>query len=99
MLVDCGFTKPLATIKSTDVSQLVKCASLHSTLLRIKSELDQFISGLHSSGVLEAIREYPSFFSPMFEFKGNVLTAGKYTVLCRKGMMFFHSSCAYLKRL
>lgn len=87
MLVDCGFTKPLATIKSTDVSQLVKCASLHSTLLRIKSELDQFISGLHSSGVPEAIRE---FLFTHFEFKGNVLTAGKYTVLCRKGTMFFH---------
>lgn len=85
MLVGCGFTNPLATIKSTDVSQLVKCASLHSTLLRIKSELDQFI---HSSGVLEAIREYPSFFSPMFEFKGNLLTAGKNTV-CRKGTMSF----------
>ena len=90
MLVDFGFTKPLPTIKSTDVSQLVKCASLHSTLLRIKSELDQFISGLHSPGVLEAIREYPSFFSPMFEFKGNVLTAGKYTVLCRLLRILFY---------
>ena len=61
----------------SDVSQLVKCASLHSTLLRVKSELDQFISGLGAAHVLDVIREYPDLFAPLFVYQGKCLTAGK----------------------
>ena len=79
ILLECGFTKPLATLKMKDVNQWVKCASLHSTLMRIKSELDQFISGLDAACVLHAIREYPDFFAPIFIYQGKALTAGKRT--------------------
>lgn len=77
ILLDCGFTKPLATLKMKDVNLLVTCASLHSTLLRVKSELDQFINGLDAAHVLHAIREYPDLFAPLFTYQGKGLTAGK----------------------
>ena len=76
ILLECGFTKPLATLKKNDVNQLVKCASLHSTLLRVKSEIDQFISGLDAARVLHAIREYPDLFAPLFVYQKKDLTAG-----------------------
>lgn len=89
VLVECGFIKPLATIKISDVPQLLKCASLHSTVLRIKSELDQFIGGLNTAGVLSAIRDHPELFSSLFVFEGHSLTAGEVAVLlCHVRFMY-----------
>ena len=70
------FTKPLATSKKNDVNQLVKCASLHSTLLRVKSEIEQFISGLDVARVLHAIRVHPDLFAALFIYQKKGLTAG-----------------------
>lgn len=66
VLTECGCTKPLAQLKLADVPQLVKSAALHSTILRIKSELDQFMAGLDEAGCLHVLQEYPSLFRPMF---------------------------------
>ena len=57
VLVDCGFTKPLVQLSLDDVSVLTKRTSLHCTLLRVKSELDQFMGGLHEAGVLDAMQK------------------------------------------
>ena len=40
-----GFNKPLAKLK------VIQSVALHSTILRIKSEIDQFTEGLHKAGV------------------------------------------------
>lgn len=93
ILLECGLTKPLATLKMEDIPQIVKSASLHSTILRIKSELDQFISGLESAGLLPAIRKYPDLFSPMFEYQGATLTAGEcWNNKCSAGLLPSHGS-------
>lgn len=66
VLLDCGFTKPLPQLKLGDVPQLVKSAALHATILKIKSELDQFMKGVNEAGCLHAIQEYPYLFHTLF---------------------------------
>ena len=65
-LFECGVTKPLAQLKVSDVSHLIISAALHCTILKIKSEIDQFMAGLDEAGTLHAIKEYPHLFYPMF---------------------------------
>lgn len=62
VLLDCGYTKPLSQLKVDDVPQLIKLAALHSTVLRIKSELEQFMAGISEAGCLHAIQEYSVLF-------------------------------------
>ena len=76
-ILECGFTKPLAKLKLCDVSHLIHSVALHSTILRSKSEVDQFKEGLHEAGTLHAIKEYPDFFYPMFvQSEAAVVDAG-----------------------
>ena len=74
VLLACGYTKPLATLKIADILQLLKNAVLLSTILKIKSELDQFVAGIEAAGVLSAIRNIPIYF-PVFS--GSALTTGE----------------------
>ena len=76
ILVECGYTKPLCTLKLNDVSQLIKNATLHSAILKIKSELDQFVDGIDEAGVLDSIRKYPDLFRPLFVSSGTTLSSG-----------------------
>ena len=79
VLLDCGCTKPLPQLKLDDVPKLIQCAALHSTVLKIKSELDQFMAGINEAGSLHVIQEYPSFFRPMFVASDtNLLNAGEF---------------------
>ena len=66
VLLECGFTKPLCTLKLNDVSPLIKNFALHSTILKIKSELDPFVDEINAAGVLQSIRKYPELFRPLF---------------------------------
>ena len=98
VLLDCGYTKPLSQLKLNDVPQLIKLAALHSTVLRIKSELDQFITGISEAGCLHAIQEYSALFIPMFVASDNIkLNAGdsydlKCTACCNKKQFFLQIS-------
>ena len=76
VLLECGYAKPLSKLKAIDVPQLIKNATLHSTILKIKSELDQFIDGLNEAGILHSIRQYPDFFRPLFVSSGTAISAG-----------------------
>ena len=44
----------------------MKSTALHATLLKVKAELDQFMTGLQEAGVLHAIQAYPNHFRPLF---------------------------------
>ena len=61
---------------------IIQSVALHSTILRIKSEIDNFSEGLHEAGVLHAIKEYPHLFYCMFvRLNSAVLDAGYQHVL------------------
>ena len=85
-LVDCGFNKPISKLTRDDVPHLLQSVALHSVILKVKAELDQFISGLDKAGVLTFIQKFPSLFQPMFVAShkqldaGNIFTGEK--VLC-----------------
>ena len=70
VLIDNGCCKGLAQLKKDDVRQLVRNASLSSTILKIKAELDQFMAGLDEAGVLHVIQKYPDLLRPMFVASG-----------------------------
>ena len=61
-ILGCGFNKPLAQLKMGDIPHLLRSATLHSTILCVKFEIDQFMEGFHEAGVLHAIKEYPHLF-------------------------------------
>ena len=79
VLVDCGFTKPIAQLTVQDIPQLVNSTALHVTILRVKAEIDQFMDGINDAGTLHAIQKYPGFFRPMFvASQANNVTVGKW---------------------
>ena len=49
VLLECGCTKPLPQLKLDDVSKFIQCSALHSTVLKIKSKVDQFMAGIHKA--------------------------------------------------
>jgi hypothetical protein len=65
-LIDCGYTRALTQLSVDDIPNIVKSTALHSTLLKVKAEMDQFMTGLQEAGVLHAIQAYPSLFRPLF---------------------------------
>lgn len=48
-----GFTKPIHSLKHTDVTQLIERLVMHTCIYERKAELDQLILGLKEAGVLD----------------------------------------------
>ena len=77
LLLETGFRKPLCLLVTDDKPNMKKAISDNHSLVKIKPELDQFLDGLKTLGVLEKIR-YPSLMSPLFTDQGKKeLSKGK----------------------
>ena len=76
LLESCGFRKPIATLTHRDVPLLIESVVLHVTLYHRKAELDEMIKGLQDAGVLDAIRNYPALFKPLFVKTTSPLSTG-----------------------
>ena len=59
-----GYTKPVVTLQDKD--EFLKAISLHAIVLASLHELDKFIQGLTTCGILELIRANPELFCPHF---------------------------------
>ena len=68
-----GYTKPVVTLQEKD--EFLKAISLHAIVLASLHELDQFIQGLTTCGILEMIRANPELFRPIFQLSKKKLTA------------------------
>ena len=77
-ILSCGYTKPIASLDVSDVPQLVRCVVLHKTILEVKGELDQFMSGLEEVQVLQYMQHHPGFFQPLFLSASSALTFGEF---------------------
>ncbi len=55
-LIDAGWSKPLVRLTTVDCSSLIKEVLLNCVILKIKAELDAFITGLEESSILIHIR-------------------------------------------
>ena len=94
-LIECGVTKPLAKLSLQDVDTVARTVALHTTILRVKAELDQFVCGLNEAGILDSIRAYPEFFRPMFVYQHEEITAGLILLLTALKILFSKNSPVY----
>ena len=49
-----------------DVPLLIKCIAVDNVIMKIKTELDQFLLGLGQAGVLTSIQRFPQLFRSLF---------------------------------
>ena len=52
-----GYTKPIVAFE--DKQEFIRCICLHQLILSTQSEIDQFIKGLMTNSILDAIRNNP----------------------------------------
>ena len=52
-----GYTKPVVAFE--DRQKFIRCICLHQLILSTQSEIDQFIKGLMTNGILNVIRNNP----------------------------------------
>ena len=52
-----GYTKPVVAFE--DKQKFIRCICLHQLILSTQSEIDQFIKGLMTNGILNVIRNNP----------------------------------------
>lgn len=76
LLLDCGFTKSPALVTLEDKISMVQAITLQHVILQCKGEADQFIEGIKSLGVLDAMRDYPDLFRNFFSLSKLKLTSG-----------------------
>ena len=69
-LVEAGFIKPTTLIRISDKEEIIRALTLHHTLLKSLSEVDQFGEGLRSSKVLDVLRRYSRYTKSFFTLQG-----------------------------
>ena len=68
VVYDSGFSLPITKVTIEDIPTIVRAVTLHSTLMPIKSELDQLTKGLEICGILPLIRKYPHVMKELFVY-------------------------------
>lgn len=84
-LISSGYCRATTTISLDDQEEILKSLSLHYTFLVRKAEIDQYVDGLNSLGLLKLIREKNVLFRKFFCIppKSVYVTAG-IVFLCYK---------------
>ena len=79
MVLEAGYSKPIASITLAGKADLTGTLIYHYTLYRNKAVMDQLKDGLSALGVLDAMMSYPDVIEPYFVHgKQPPLTAGIY---------------------
>ena len=79
MILDAGYSKPITTITSLGVDELVSTLTCHYTLYKNKAVLDQLKSGLNILGVYDAMHSHSDIIESFFVCgKQPPLTGGRY---------------------
>lgn len=76
LLLETGYSKPLAQLTIDDQKSIVSSITDYHCLTKVKAAMDQFIEGLDVGGVLGCIKTNPHQLKPMFCPGENYLTAG-----------------------
>ena len=66
LLLSTEFRKPLCRLAIEDKECLRLVLLDYHCLLKVKAEMDQFVEGLKSLGVLEMVKCHPDLFAPLF---------------------------------
>lgn len=65
LILETGFRKPLPLLIDDDKSTIKAALRDHHTLVKIKPEMDQFMDGLATVGVMEKVKSYPELMAPL----------------------------------
>lgn len=79
LVLETGFRIPLCRITCADKASVKNALRDYHSLVKIKSELDQFADGLKIMGVLQAMRKYPSWLAPLLSKDPRKLTRVSYS--------------------
>ena len=79
VIIQAGYTKPIANIKFNEKESLIRLICLNHALLKSKAELDQLHRGLHLFDVESLMKQFSSLFECFFISKKETLTASKTT--------------------
>ena len=74
VVYDSGFSLPITEVTIQDIPTIVRTVTLHSTVMPIKSELDQLTKGLEICGILPLIRKYPRVMKELFMYDADKKT-------------------------
>ena len=81
LLDECGFKKPITTLKLEDKDELIRAVTLHSVLLKSLAEVTQFRDGLSALSVQESMKKNPNIFMPYYCLsESDALNSGTYIV-------------------
>lgn len=66
LLIDCGFNKPIFKCGLEDKVTIVQSVCLQMVVLNTLAELHQFMDGLSTLGVAQAIRDHSSLLQTFY---------------------------------
>ena len=75
LISESGFCKPYCNVTLDDRVIVRKMLCLHQVITKCLAELQQFLSGLESLGVLQSMKKYPHLFRSYF-VREQLLTVG-----------------------
>ena len=64
-----GYTKPIVAFE--DKQEFIRCICLHQLILSTQSEIDHFIKGLMTNGILDMIRNNPDKYHKLLQHDNN----------------------------
>lgn len=76
-MLETGFCKPLLLVTLDDKNELRSTLRQYYTFLKGQCELDQFMEGLKTYGLLDSIQGYPQLMKPLFVHHNYELTKGQ----------------------
>jgi hypothetical protein len=84
LLLVTGFRRSLQSITINEKSTLITCLTDYHCLLKSKAEMDQFLMGLETLGIHQAIKDMPDTLKCFFVTDvDNMITADKFKELCQ----------------
>lgn len=75
-LLTTGFRKPVSMLSLNDRPDLISALLDYHLMARVKTEMDQFIDGLHTFNFLDMVREDPTMWRSFFVRNTSGLTPG-----------------------
>ena len=71
VIFDSGFSVPINKVERQHVQSIVRAVTIHTTLIPIKSELDQIAQGLEICDILSLMKKHPNKFKELFLYSSD----------------------------
>lgn len=92
MVFEAGFTKPLATTKISDKTNIISLLTTYHLFIKPKAAMDQYKEGLILFGLCRFIEDYPDLMRPLFVDERVCITASKCYGVILPHLIYTHLS-------